>query len=180
MDEAAIHAREHQPQIALLDIAVGDVISLDAISQLMIVQPGVRLIFVTAFAHDRYIERALDQNAYGYVTKREPLAVLVEAIRAVACGRRYYSGEVRERLAAQSVAPRRSGEVRTRGSLLTPRQLQVLLEIASGRSKKEIADDLSVSVKTIEAHSESIMDLLDIRDRVGLTRWAIREGLLTP
>lgn len=110
------------------------------------------------------------------MTKSEPPESVTAAIRAVVAGGAYFSPEVQSRIIVDSAGARLAQPGRTRLSLLTA-QHDVLRYLARGLSKKQIADTLCVSVKTVEAHTTHLMDKLAIHDRVELARFAIREGL---
>lgn len=178
-DEAVAEAIRHQPDIVLLDIDMPGLHSFDAARTIKARCPRTRLIFVSAFVHDHYIESALKVEASGYITKGEPPDAVVQAVRAVSGGGAYFSPEVQARLVIGSngVTLTETGKGATRVSTLTPRELEVLRYIASGLSKKDIAALMHLSVKTVDNHSTSLMTKLDIHDRVELARFAIREGV---
>jgi DNA-binding NarL/FixJ family response regulator len=167
----------HQPDIILMDIDLNGTTSLDTTVRIREESPRSRIIFVSAFTHDRYIDFALDVGAFGFISKREAIEGLAAAIRIVATGGRYFSPDVSIRLLRQAtgLGPPR---LRSRLSTLTPRQFEILVLIANGRTKVEIAKSLNITVKTVETHCETMMCRLLVNDRVGLTRYAIRENLV--
>ena len=171
-------ANRHVPDILLMDIDMPGLISFDAAKWIRRDHPGTEIVFMSAFHHDHYIEQALRAKAAGYVTKSEPMDVLIKAIRQVARGRTYFSPEVEARIVADSGTVRLAPSKQTRTSTLSAREIQVLRYVAGGMSKKQIARTMSVSVKTVEGHVERLMTKLDIHDRVELARLAIREGLV--
>lgn len=179
-DEAVAQARQLKPDIVLLDVDMPGMVCFDAARLIMADNPATRVVFLSAFFHDRYIDQALAVGASGYITKTEPPEVLVQAIRAVVDGAVYYSPEVRSRIVIDTQGARLGGVMQSRGGRLTPRELQVLQYIARGLSKKEIADRLHLSERTVNCHTASMMAKLDIHDRVDLARYAIREGLVEP
>lgn len=176
-DEAIGLAVEHQPDIVIMDIDMPGMICFDAAQRINESNPEVRLVFLSAFFNDSYIEQALKVKARGYLTKSEPLETLIAAIREVARDGVYFSDEVRSRLILDCDGVRLARKGRTKVSLLTNRELEVLRYIARGLPKKEIAATMQLSVKTVENHCNNLMNKLDIHDRVELTRFAIREGL---
>jgi DNA-binding NarL/FixJ family response regulator len=176
-DDAIAAALRYQPNVVVLDIDMPGIASFDAARTITARVPNARILFLSAFTHDRYIEAALAAGALGYLSKNEPPEKVVEAIRAVAVGQCYFSPEVQSRLVIDSDGVH-LGQSTSRASLLTNREMEVLRYIARGLSKKEIAKTMHLSVKTVENHSASIMSRLDIHDRVELTRFAIREGLI--
>ena len=179
-DEAVQLAAAHLPDILLLDIDMPGLICFDAAERIMALHPQTRIIFLSAFFNDRYIEQALRIKARGYVTKREPPEVVIAAVHVVSRGGVYFSDDVRARMVVGVDDIRLAEHAATLSSTLTPRELEVLRYIARGLSKKEIASTMSISVKTIENHCGSLMSKLGIHDRVILTRYAIREGLAEP
>lgn len=167
-----------QPNIILMDIDMPGLICFDAAQTIKSIQPETGLIFLSAHAHDSYIERALDVGARGYVTKDEPTIKVVAAIREVADGGAYFSPDVQSRLSLGSDGIKLSAATHTRGSVLSLREREVLEYIARGYAKKTIASTMHLSVKTVDRHCTNLMTKLDIHDRVDLTRYAIREGIV--
>lgn len=177
-DEAIDAALRTQPDICVLDIDMPGLASFEAARVIGVRCPKTKILFLSAFTHDRYIESAIAVGAMGYLTKTEPPDTVMKAIRAVVNGHCYFSPEVQSRLVIEDTGVRLSQEVRSRAATLTSREMEVLRYIAKGMSKKEIASTMHLSVKTVENHSANIMNRLDIHDRVELARFAIREGLI--
>lgn len=176
-EQAITRAGEHRPDVVLMDIDMPGLSCFEAAEIIADRCPDCAIIFVSAFAHDHYIEQALAVEAAGYITKDEPPESLVSAIRTVVEGGAYFSPEVQSRIIVDSEGARLARPMHTRLSLLTPRELDVLRYLARGMSKKQVSETLSIAVKTVEAHATRLMEKLDIHDRVGLARFAIREGL---
>ena len=176
-EDAIRAAFETKPDVLLMDIDMPGLICFDAADQILRMVDNVRIIFLSAFFHDHYIEQALRVKARGYVTKSEPPQKVIEAVRQVASGRVYFSPEVRSRIIAGDGEVKLAGSEQTRAATLSDREVEVLRYLARGLSKKEIATTMHVSVKTVEGHAQKVMDKLDIHDRVELARFAIREGL---
>ena len=177
-DDAITAALRFAPNVVVLDIDMPGVASFDAARTITARVPSAKILFLSAFTHDRYIEAALACGALGYLSKNEPPEKVIDAIRAVAMGQCYFSPEVQSRLVIDSDGVHLGENSKSRAATLTNREVEVLRYIARGMSKKEIAKTMHLSVKTIENHSASIMSRLDIHDRVELTRFAIREGLV--
>ena len=169
-----------KPQIVLLDIDMPGLSPFDAAMTMVTHQPDTRIIFLSAFSHDSYIEQAIQTKAWGYITKNESYDVIRRAIREVAGGWVYYSDRIRTRIINAPEGPRLAAESSTRASLLTPREVEVLRYLARSMSTKEIAKVMHISPKTVDNHKTSMMSKLDIHDRVELARYAFREGIATP
>jgi len=176
-EEAVLQAPRLSPDVVLMDIDLGGSFGLDAARRIGEMLPDARLIFLSGFVYDRFIQSALEMGAAGYVSKHEGADVLVAAVREVARGGRFFSQEVLRRLVISRDGVSAGGVLQTRAAALTDRERQVLSHVAHGLTKKDIADRLRLSVKTVERHCDKLMSKLDIHDRVGLTRYAIREGL---
>lgn len=169
-----------KPSIVILDIDMPGQLSFDVARQIRKKCPETRVIFLSAFFQDCYIEQALAVEASGYLTKGEPPDAVLKAIRDVAAGGIYFSPEVLSRIVLDSGGARLAAGPRTRAATLTRRELEVLHHIAQGKSKKDIALALHLSQNTVNRHTSSIMTKLSIHDRVELARFAIREGLVEP
>lgn len=170
-------ARRVEPEIILMDIDMPGRSCFDAARTISAAQPDIKFIFLSAFTSDLYIEQALRVGALAYLTKGETPEQLVRAILSVAEGKSYFSQDVRERIVLDSGSARLSATASTRTATLTQRELEVLRYISRGLAKKEIAQTMHISVKTVDKHASNLMDKLDVHDRVELTRLAIREGL---
>ena len=140
--------------------------------------PHTRIIFLSAFFHDRYIEDVLAAHAVGYVTKDETADRVIRAIRNETSGIAYFSPKVASRIVIDAKGPRLARCPICRQSLLTQRECEVLCYIARGLSKKETAEVMHVAVKTVERHCCNLIAKLDIHDRVELAHYAIREGIV--
>jgi len=165
------------PDVILLDIDMPGLDSFDAARRIRALRPEIRIIFVSAFVHDHFIERALQAKASGYLTKSESPEALIAAVREVASGGTCFSPEVRSRIRVCSDGVRLAEAATSRISTLTPREIEVLRYIARGLAKKQIAYTMGVSVKTVDRHAANLMSKLQIHDRVDLARFAIREGV---
>jgi DNA-binding NarL/FixJ family response regulator len=171
--EALRVAETARPDVAVLDLAMPLLNGLDAARQLAAWDWGPQPILITMHADDRYVLEALRAGVRGYVLKKQAAADLVRAIREVAAGRVYLSpgvgAAVAEAIRAGSPLPEER---------LTSREREVLQLVAEGKTTKEIAAILKVSVKTADTHRTRLMQKLDIHDVAGLTRCAIRLGLV--
>jgi DNA-binding NarL/FixJ family response regulator len=176
-DEALAEAMNRRPSIILMDIDMPGRHCFEAAQAIQSRCPQTRIIFLSAFFNDRYIEQALAVRAWGYIVKNEPEEVLIKAIRKVVSGVTYFSPEVQSRLVIEQGAPRLATSTPARVSTLTDREIEVLRHIARGLSQKEISEVMHISPHTVHRHTASLMQKLDTHDRVALARFAIREGL---
>lgn len=177
--EAIPTAFERKPDVVLMDVDMSGMICFDAAKQIMLLCPKTRIIFMAAAMRQADIRRMLEIKAHGFVLKTQTPAQLFEAIRKVAGRGSYYSSEVAACVAAiEQSRDREEPAPASRWLTLTRRERDVLQYLARGLSKKEIATLVQVSIKTVEGHVQNVMNKLDIHNRVSLTRYAIREGLM--
>ena len=177
--DAVKTAVKFKPDVVLMDIDMPGMICFDAAERILSLVPAAKVIFVSAHVQDHYIEQALRIGASGYVTKTSQPGYLLGAIRQVVRGRVSFSPEVRARIVADRDGLKLGQkQARTLTSTLTTREREVLQYVAKGLSKKNIAKTMHLSVKTVESHTGRLMAKLNLHDRVGLTRFAIREGLV--
>jgi DNA-binding NarL/FixJ family response regulator len=165
-----------QPDVILLDIAMPLLNGIDAARQLKKIVPHAKLIFVTMHADAAYVTEAFRAGGSGYLLKRSAATELLVAVREVLQGRFYVTPLVAKEL----VEPLTTMSRRTKGASagLTPRQREVLQLIAEGRSNKEMAAILRVSVKAVEFHKSALARRLGIHTTAELTKYAIDHGLV--
>ncbi|NJP05199.1 MAG: response regulator transcription factor [Chloroflexaceae bacterium] len=166
-----------EPDVVFMDIAMSGLNGLDATARATRDFPNVRIIMLSMHASEEYVLQALRAGAVGYLLKDAGTAELELAIRAVARGETYLSPAVSKHVVADYV--RRVGGEPSSLERLTPRQREVLQLIAEGHTTQDIAQTLTISVKTVETHRAQLMERLGIHDIVGLVRYAIRMGLVT-
>ena len=166
-NEAIQQFREHRPDVTLMDLRLPDLSGIDALIAIRGEFPEARVIMLTTFEGDVEIERALKAGAQGYLLKNMPPSTLVDTIRKVHAGKRYVPPE----LAAQ-LAEHMSDED------LTPREVEVLREVAGGNRNRDIADQLHISEETVKVHLKHIMDKLGANDRTQAIAIAVRRGII--
>jgi two-component system, NarL family, response regulator NreC len=168
-------ARETRPDVAALDLSMPLLNGLEAARQMAAWEQGPRVILLTVHAEDRYVLEAVRAGVRGYVLKKQAGADLVRAIREVSGGGVYLSPGISATVVDAVRSPRSLPE-----DALTAREREVLQLVAEGKTTKEIAVLLGVSVKTADAHRTRLMQKLDIHDIASLTRYAIRHGIIQP
>lgn len=180
-DAALKTALELKPDVLLLDIDMPGISAFHAAQHLHRECPQTRVIVVSAYLTDEYLNDAVMVGAMGYVLKSAPFDELVTAIREAMASRPHYSNDVKERMAeAPNGGQRPNWPVKTKLSILTPRERELLKLLAAGVSLKEAARQLNVSYKTADNQRTRLMKKLEIHDRVELSRFAIREGIIQP
>ncbi len=173
--EAVRLAEKHRPEVAVLDLAMPLLNGIDAIREIGKVSPDTKTILLTMHMEEQYILDALRAGVNGYLLKTRAAADLIQAIREVSRGALFLSsGMPREVLQAYLS----NKEKRT--DPLSAREREVLQWIAEGKTMKEIAAILGISVKTVETHRMRLMEKLDIHETAGLVRYAIRRGVIQP
>jgi DNA-binding NarL/FixJ family response regulator len=176
--EALRLVEAHRPDVVLMDIAIPGLNGLQAAAEIVKQFPGVRVIMLSMYANEEYIWQALRAGASGYLLKNSSASELELAVKAVAGGEAYLSPPVSKQL-VEDFMRRARGEPSS-FELLTPRQREILRLIAQGETTQQIAQELTISAKTVETHRAQLMQRLDIFDTAGLVRYAIRTGLIVP
>lgn len=175
--EAVDLARTHEVDLAVMDIAMPRMTGLQATRELLAVKPGVRVLMLTMHDNEQYFFQALKAGAGGYVLKSVADRDLVAACRAAMRDEPFlYPGAVTA-LIRNYLDRVRHGEEPPE-QVLTAREEEVLKLVAEGHSSKEIAEMLFISIKTVHRHRENLLHKLGLRDRLELTRYAIRAGLI--
>jgi DNA-binding NarL/FixJ family response regulator len=165
--------------LAVLDVAMPRLTGLQAAREIASVRPGIRMIMLSVHDSEQYFFEALRVGASGYVLKTAADRDLVEACRAAMRGEPFlFPGAVRA-LVRDYLERVHAGED-AREDPLSPRESEILKLIAEGYTGKQIADELVISQKTVDRHRSNILEKLGLRDRVDMTRYAIRRGLIEP
>ena len=173
--EAVRLAEKLKPDVAVLDIAMPLLNGIDAAREIRRVSPKTKTTLLTVHEENQYVVEALRAGVTGYVVKTKAAEDLVKAIREVSLGAVYMSpGVSREAVRAYLDGSEPSNDG------LTPREREVLQLVAEGKTTKEVAAVLGISVKTAESHRSRIMEKLDIHETASLVRYAIRLGVIQP
>jgi DNA-binding NarL/FixJ family response regulator len=170
--------REQLPDVVVMDITMRGLNGIEATRQIAQEFPAVKVIALSIHSKRRYVTDMLSAGASGYILKECLFDELVQAIHAVVAGGRYLSPRITD-VVVDDYVKHLSAVNNSPLETLTSRQREVLQLVAEGKSTKQIALDLHVSTKTIEANRRQIMDKLDIHSIAELTKYAVREGLTT-
>jgi DNA-binding NarL/FixJ family response regulator len=174
---AAVAAfQELRPDLLLLGIRLPLLNGIEAARQIKRISPEARILFLTMLTDRIYVEEAFRAGASGYVVKQGTAKELVEAIRKVLHGRSYVSASIATRTGSAGW-PASTGTTQSLGYRLTLRQREVLQLVAEGKSLKEIAQILRISVRTVEFHKTGIMEELGLHTTAELTRYARDHGI---
>jgi len=177
--QAVKMARELKPDIVIMDIAMPNLNGIEATRQIKAENPEIEVIVLSMHATRTYVLQVLQAGASAYLLKDSAFEELSTALLAISRGGMYLSPAITKTAALANLKVGFYAGEGTQAENLTKRELQVLQLIAEGRSTKDIASRLSLSVKTVETHRKQIMDKLEIRSIAGLTKYCIREGLTT-
>lgn len=187
--EAVAESERLQPTIVLMDISMPELDGVEACIRIRQQQPQTRVLFLTMHESEEYFFRAERAGAAGYVIKRTAAAELLAAVRTVAQGGSFLSPSVAHSLTADQIAgPRRVAHRPTveamhpddRYATLTSREREILQLVGEGHSNQEIANQLGLSIKTVQSHRAAVMQKLDLRDVTHLVRYTVRRGLVDP
>jgi DNA-binding NarL/FixJ family response regulator len=165
--------------LAIIDIAMPRMTGLHAARELHRRRPRLRILMLSMHENERYLYEALKAGAAGYVVKTVADRDLIEAVRAAMRGEKFiYPGAMTPLI--EDFLRRAHQDLPVRADPLTPREQEVVKLVAEGHTNKQIAETLVISEKTVERHRANILEKLGMRDRVELTRYAIRHGLIEP
>lgn len=169
-------ARQLQPAVIIMDIAMPQLNGLEATRQILGENPLSKLLILSGYADDEYVHQFAEAGASGYLLKQTAGQELVKAVREIAKGNAYYSPSILKRLLEFYRDGR--GQDRPQGEHLTSREQEVLQLVAEGQVNKQIALTLGLGMKTVEKHRQQLMDKLNLHNIAGLTRYAIAHGVV--
>ena len=176
--EAVDCAATNRPDVVVMDISMPGMSCFEATRQIRKARPETKVLFLTMYDDEDYLVEGMEVGASGYVLKDSPAPQLAAAVRDVNRGGSYLSPKMLSQL-VDDFRSRVKNNIRTpRFSTLTPREREVLKLLAEGNSVKEIAGDLNLSVKTVEAHKFNLMRKLDIHNKAQLVQYAIQKKII--
>jgi DNA-binding NarL/FixJ family response regulator len=177
--QAVEMVKKLRPDVAVIDIAMPVLNGLEATRQIVRVNPSTRVLILSSYSDDDYVQQLIETGAAGYLVKQTAANELLKAIREAHKGNAFFSPSIAKRLRDQCQEAFASGKpARKRGDRLTTREAEVLQLIAEGRANKQIAAELGISIKTVEKHRQQVMNKLGIHDVASLTRHAIAKGII--
>jgi two-component system response regulator NreC len=171
-------AQSLRPDVVCLDVSMPRLNGMEATRRIKSLMPDVGIVILTMHEDEAYFYELVKAGASGYVLKRASARDLVDAVRAVASGHTFLHPVVARRLVTEFENRAAREDDRARFDGLTERERQVVRLIANGKTNREIAEILHISVKTVETHRTHIMEKLDLHDRAHLVRYAVRKGLI--
>ncbi|MDZ4787851.1 MAG: response regulator transcription factor [Blastochloris sp.] len=176
----AIHlAVDLLPHVILMDISMPQMNGLEATRQIVKAIPMINVLILSGHNDDAYVQKAIDSGARGYMIKQISIQNVCKAIRQVHAGKRFFSPSISERI--KRLSDNFFGELvqsKYQNKPLTSREVEILQLVAEGRANKQMAAELMIGIKTVEKHREHLMAKLDIHETAGLTRYAIRTGIV--
>ena len=177
--QAVALVKKLRPAVVLMDIAMPLLNGLEATRQILKAVPRTKIVILSAHNDDAYVKNATESGAVGFLLKQNSSHVVCDAIREVQKGKMFYGPTIARRLnQLEGKSLDRDGMSQSRNARLTSREMEVLQLIAEGKANKETADELGISIKTIEKHRDHLMQKLNIHDTAGLTRYAIGAGII--
>lgn len=177
--EAVRLAMDREPDVAVLDVSMPEIGGAEATEQILKQCPKVRVVALTRHADQAYVRRLLQAGASGYVLKKSAADALINAIRTVAHGGTYVEPGLAGPLLQRAFSQAGTARAAHNGEALTAREEEVLRAIAWGRSNKDIAAGLGLSIKTVESYKADAVEKLQLRTRTDIVRYAVTRGWLS-
>ncbi|MDP8980679.1 MAG: response regulator transcription factor [Acidobacteriota bacterium] len=180
--EAVEMARDVAPDVAILDIGMPELNGFEATRQILKAAPQTEVLILTMHESEQIVREVLDAGARGYVLKSDAGRDLVAAVEALCQHRTFFSSKIADMLlhAYLRPSPRPNGEPEPARGRLTAREREIVQLLAEGKSNKEVAQALNISIKTAETHRTNIMNKLDLRSITALVRYAVRNNIVEP
>jgi DNA-binding NarL/FixJ family response regulator len=175
--EAIELAEKHRPDVVVLDVTMPGLGGLDAARRISAEVPETHILMFTIHDDEEMVRNTLDAGAHGYILKSDASTRLETAVEAVANGNLYFSSGV-AKYVISSMASGSNEDIHTSEVPLSPREIEIVRLLGMGKSSKEIANELFISVRTVETHRRTINKKLEINSVAGLVRYAIRHRLI--
>ena len=165
------------PTMILMDISIGQDDGTIATKWIKEKNPEAKVLILSMHHEDKYIQKVLEAGANGYLLKDAGTNEMMQAIRAIASGSSFYSQKISDGM-VQQLLKGNAPQKELRGKKLTPRELEILKLIAEEKSNQEIADSLFISIRTVDTHRRNLLEKLQVKNTVGLVRYAIQQGIV--
>ncbi len=176
--EAVDLVSKHHPEVAVLDIGMPQLNGIDATEQIVSREPRTQVVILSMHSDEGYVLRALKAGARAYILKNSAEADLIRAIRTVSEGKSFFSPVISKTLLEDYVRRIREREVEDSYDLLTPREKEILQLLAEGKTNKEVANILKLSLYTVETHRGNILEKLKLHSAAELILYAVRKGII--
>jgi DNA-binding NarL/FixJ family response regulator len=176
--EAVALVETLKPDVAVLDITMPNMNGIEAARQISAKQPGVAIVVLSMHSDEGYVLRALKAGARGYLLKESPEADFLQAIHSVSEGKAFFSPAVSRMLVEDYVRQLQDKDIEDSYELLTQRERELLQLIAEGKSNKDVANMLNLSLYTVETHRGNIMEKLNLHSVPELILYAVRKGVI--
>ncbi len=177
--EAVELATTYKPDVVLLDLGMPRLSGTDAAQHICAKLPAIRIVIISMHSDEAYVLRALKAGAKGYLLKASPEADVLAAVRAVAAGNAYFSPAITKLLVQEYVAEVRRRGVEDSYDLLSLREKEIMRMLVEGKTNREIAETIHVSVATVETHRNNVFQKLSVHNLAELILYAVRKGLVS-
>ena len=177
--QAAERAEGTKPDVVVLDIAMPNMSGIEAAQRIRALLPQAAIVILSMHSDEGYVIRALKAGAKGYLLKDSAESDLIEAIRAVSEGKAFFSPEISKILVEDYVRDMKKRGAEDSYELLTPREREILHLLAEGKSNKDVATLLNLSLYTVETHRRNLQDKLNLHSLAELILYAVRKGLIS-
>jgi DNA-binding NarL/FixJ family response regulator len=177
--EAVALAKSLRPDVAVIDITMPNLNGIEASLQITESHPEIGVIILSMHPDETYVLRALKAGVKGYLLKDSAESDLIQAVRAVGGGKSFFSPAVSKLLLDDYVRKLKRSGAEDVYDLLTPREREILQLVAEGKSNKDVANLLNLSVYTVETHRSNVMEKLNLKGLAELTLYAVRKGLIS-
>ena len=172
-------ASSHVPDVVVMDIAMPNLNGVEATRRMVSKQPTISVVILSMYSDESYVMRALEAGARAYLLKDSAVTDLIRAIEAVSQGKSFFSPRISRILAEEYVHALKQKGVADSYELLTPREREILQLLAEGKTNKEVATSLNISVYTAETHRGNILQKLNLHSTAELVLYAVRKGIIS-
>ena len=177
--EAVELVSRHHPEVAVLDIGMPQLNGIEATKQIVSREPRTQVVILSMHSDEGYVLRALKAGARAYILKNSAEADLIQAVRTVSEGKSFFSPVISKMLLEDYIRQIKDKEVEDSYDLLTPREREILQLLAEGRTNKEVANILKLSLYTVETHRGNILEKLNLHSTAEMILYAVRKGIVT-